>query len=373
MMNAMTGSARYNPRFAAMAALAVLIAASGCKSAPPAAGTDDASLNAAVQSRLASDPGLSGENIQVAVQDGVATLTGTADSAAARGLAANDTAQIAGIHTVVNNVALAPTSAAAPAPVVPAPVAPVSGLTRREAERERRKKARNTPPPPPYQAPAPIDRRAPEVAQNEAQPQPQPTPPPPTLPPAPAFHNVNVPAGTRVPVRVTQTLDSASTQSGTTFSGVLASDVIVDGVVAFPAGTHVTGHVDEAKDAGHFSGHSLLAVSLTAINRHGESIPISTETFSKEGDNRGKNSAEKIGGGAAVGAILGGIFGGGKGAAIGAGAGGGLGAGAQGVTRGQQVQIPSESVVSFRLTAPVTVRVSNNESHEERERLHQDQ
>ena len=355
-----------NAHFAATAAFAVLLAAAGCKSTPPPTATDDASLNAAVQSRLSSDPGLSGENIQVAVQGGVANLTGTADSAAARGLAANDAAQVAGIHTVVNNVALAPATAA-----TPAPVAPASAPTRREAERERRKEARNTPPPAPDQAPAPIDRRGPEVAQNLPQPQPQPQPAPP--PPAPAFHTVNVPAGTRLSVRVTQTLDSASTQSGTTFSGVLASDVIIDDVVAFPAGTHVTGHVDEAKDAGHFSGHSLLAVSLTAINRHGESIPISTETFSKEGDNRGKNSAEKIGGGAAVGAILGGIFGGGKGAAIGAGAGGGLGAGAQGVTRGQQVQIPSESVVSFRLTTPVTVRVSNNESHEERERLHQDQ
>jgi len=75
-----------------------------------------------------------------------------------------------------------------------------------------------------------------------------------------------------------------------------------------------------------------------------------------EGKGRGKNTAEKTGGGAAVGAILGGIFGGGKGAAIGAAAGGGVGAGANAVTRGQQVQIPSETVVRFKLSGPVTVR-----------------
>jgi len=58
-----------------------------------------------------------------------------------------------------------------------------------------------------------------------------------------------------------------------------------------------------------------------------------------------------------VGAILGGILGGGKGAAVGAAAGGGVGAGANTVTRGQQVQITSETVVRFRLLDPILIRV----------------
>jgi hypothetical protein len=77
-----------------------------------------------------------------------------------------------------------------------------------------------------------------------------------------------------------------------------------------------------------------------------------------EGNGRGKNTAEKIGGGAAVGAILGGIFGGGRGAAIGAGAGAGGGAIVQGATRGQQVRIPSETIIRFRTEAPFSVRTA---------------
>ena len=79
-------------------------------------------------------------------------------------------------------------------------------------------------------------------------------------------------------------------------------------------------------------------------------------------------AAAIVGGGAAVGAILGGILGGGKGAAIGAATGGGVGAGANAVTRGQQVQIPSETLIRFRLTNPVSLRVNaSGEPHTDRQ------
>jgi hypothetical protein len=62
-----------------------------------------------------------------------------------------------------------------------------------------------------------------------------------------------------------------------------------------------------------------------------------------------------VGGGAVLGAIIGGIAGGGKGAAIGAGAGSAAGAGVQVLTRGQQVKVPSETLLEFRLQQPVTI------------------
>ena len=127
----------------------------------------------------------------------------------------------------------------------------------------------------------------------------------------------------------------------------------------------MTGRVDEAKDAAHFKGSSLLAISLTSISRRGERIEVATDPYSKQGEGRGKNTAEKVGGGAAVGAILGGILGGGKGAAIGATAGGGVGAGANTITRGQQVQIPSESVVRFKLANSIMVHVTTGGSSQD--------
>jgi hypothetical protein len=171
-------------------------------------------------------------------------------------------------------------------------------------------------------------------------------------------HNITLPAGTDIPVRITQTLDSATTQTGDKFTGVVATDIIIDNLVVLAQGTPVTGHVDAAQDAAHFKGSSLLTISLSVISRKGERIEVATDPYTKQGEGRGKNTAEKVGGGAAVGAILGGILGGGKGAAIGAAAGGGVGAGANGVTRGQQVQIASETVVRFKLSDSIMVHVT---------------
>lgn len=351
---------------AAIISLSLAMVLAGCKSATSAA-PDDATLTTQVQARLFADQNLSGQSIQASVQNGIVTLNGSVTSDSARTIASGDVAQIAGIKTVVNNLVVqsAPSTtsdaAAAPPPPIPAPANKLTSAPKPN-------KPSAVVHQPPYQpTPAPVERYTPapeptpqSQPQQQAEVQPPPPPPP---PPAPVVHNITLPAGTALPVRITQTLDSATTQTGDKFTGVVASDIILEGMVVLPQGTPVTGRVDEAQDAAHFKGSSLLTISLTAIDRHGERIQVATEPYSKQGEGRGKNTAEKVGGGAAVGAILGGIFGGGKGAAIGAAAGGGVGAGANGVTRGQQVQIPSESVVRFKLSDPIIVRVNSGGSN----------
>ena len=340
----------------------------GCK-----APATDAALTTKVQSTLAADSAIAGQPIQVAVLGGVAALSGSVANDAQRALAARDAAGVEGIKEVVNSITVgsSPVAAAvastepAPMPAPPAPQAPIVG-----------KKAPVTkptpqivPPPPPHQS-APIER--PQQAVNEPQPQPGPAPPQaPPPPPQPTFRNVTIAAGSTIPVRITQTLDSATTQPDTTFSGVIAADILVDGLVAIPAGANISGHVDAVQEAAHFKGSSLLTISLTSITRRGEHIAVASDPYSVKGKGRGANTAEKAGGGAAVGAILGGIFGGGKGAAIGAAAGGGVGAGSQAVTRGQQVQIESESVVRFHLSAPIAVKVRTDggDSHGDQQGL----
>ena len=127
-------------------------------------------------------------------------------------------------------------------------------------------------------------------------------------------------------------------------------------------GTPVTGRVVAAQEAAHYKGNSLLTVELTSVTRQGERLTITTDPYSVQGKGRGANTAEKVGGGAAVGAILGGILGGGKGAAIGAAAGGGAGAGVNTVTRGQQVQIPSETLIRFNLTNTLSLKVPTKDT-----------
>lgn len=351
-----------SPRFAAiLLTLTAALVVNGCKR--PAA--DDATVTAAVQTKIAADSALGSEPIQSSVQAGIATLSGSVSSQAARVLAANDAAQVPGVKTVVNNLTVQ-TAAAAPAPLpepvqqtAPAAAPPIAVNTPRERiptrpvkpspALERQKLTRDQSPP------APIIERTPPPATPTTTPAVTSAAPP--QPPQPTYRELSVPSGTSIPIRITQTLDSASAQEGQAFSGSVTSDVLVDGLVAIPQGSAVAGRVDAVQEAAHFKGNSLLTISLTSISRRGERIPITTDPYSKQGAGRGKNTATKTGVGAAAGAILGGIFGGGSGAAIGAAAGGGAGAGINGVTRGEQVQIPSESVVSFRLTNPISVRV----------------
>lgn len=354
-----------NTLFASAAALSIFVG--GCRSTSPA--PDDATLTSQVQGRLSSDPTLSGQSVKAYVSGGVATLSGNVNSDSARTAAGGDAAQIAGVRTVVNNLtvqtAAAPPSAAPPPPTEFTP--PPAPVRTEPHGRPSAAIARNTPARPEQRAERQQEQAVPQSAPvvrnsppQQAQVQTPPTPSTPPAPPQPVVRNLTVPSGTVLPVRITQTLDSATTQQGDKFTGAIASDIVIDGVVALAQGTPVTGHVDAVQDATHFTGSSLLTISLTSINRRGDRLDIVSEPFTKQGQGRGKNTAEKVGGGAALGAILGGIIGGGKGAAIGTAAGAGVGAGAQGVTRGQQVQIPSESVIRFRLTNEIPVRVTIN-------------
>jgi hypothetical protein len=329
------------------AAIVVLSLMTGCKSTPPTAPTDQ-QLTSAIQSKIQGESALQGQNIQVSVSNGIATLSGTVIDDASRALAGNDSGSVAGVKTVVNNLTVQPQQAAAPAPA-PARESAPERRHRDHADRDshhgqsqsqsddQQRQAYNPPPPP---------------MQNTA-------PPPPMQPsaPPPAPQRVTLPAGTVVPVILTEALDTKTTQTDDTFHATLAHDLIVNGVVAIPKGAPVVGQVVEAREAAHFKGQAYLSLDLTEISAYGKRMEIQTDTWSQQGKARGKNTAEKSGGGALLGALIGGLAGGGKGAAIGALAGGGAGAGVNAVTRGQEIQVPSESRLEFHLQAPVTLRV----------------
>jgi hypothetical protein len=323
-----------------------LLFAAGCQKEQTAvqpARTDQQIAND-VQAKISAESALSGQNIQVGVVNGIATLSGTANDDASRALAGNDAGSVDGIKTVVNNLTVEPPRQAAAPVTAPPPVA-----EKKRRHREEKQVAEAQPPAAPVPAPAPVE-------QQPTQPPVPATPPP---PPQPVAKTVTIPAGTIIPVRITDTLSSKDAQPNQVFHGSLAGDLIADGMVAVPHGATVVGRVVDARDAAHFSGNSLLSIELTQISTSSRQIPIVTEAYSKEGQGRGKNTAMKTGGGAALGAIIGALAGGGKGAAIGAVAGGGTGAGVNAVTRGQQVQIQPETLINFKLQSPVTVTTTH--------------
>ena len=170
-------------------------------------------------------------------------------------------------------------------------------------------------------------------------------PPPP--PPEPAA--ITVPAGTAVSVRVNEAIDSKTAEVGSTFNGVLNAPVRVHGETVFPSGTPVSGEVVASKGKGRFKGAGALGIELTEIGRH----RVHSSEYEKVDKGEGKRTGAFIGGGTGLGAIIGGIAGGGKGALIGGLA--GAGAGTAGAATGRRdVLIPAESLITFRLTEPVT-------------------
>jgi hypothetical protein len=118
----------------------------------------------------------------------------------------------------------------------------------------------------------------------------------------------------------------------------------------------VVGSVTESDAGGRVKGVASLAVALTRItDRAGSPIEVRTQAVSRTAQSTKKKDALKVGIGAGIGAAIGAIAGGGRGAAIGAGAGGAAGTGMVLATRGDAATIPSETVLTFRLSAPVTV------------------
>jgi hypothetical protein len=174
--------------------------------------------------------------------------------------------------------------------------------------------------------------------------------------PAPqAGGTVTIPAGQAILVRMIDSVDSSKNHIGDIFHASLETDLTVNGALVARKGTDVYGRLAEAKEAGHISGSSELQLELTRMVIDGHDYPVVSSDYTLQGKGRGSNTAKKVGGGAALGAIIGAVAGGGKGAAIGAGVGAGAGGAVQVLTRGQQVKVPSETLLEFRLQQPTTV------------------
>jgi hypothetical protein len=144
-------------------------------------------------------------------------------------------------------------------------------------------------------------------------------------------------------------------KTGDLFSAILEEPIRIDGSVVVPAGAKVEGRIAESDDGGRMKGKARLSlelISLTAANDQKVEI-VTSAVDSEAAADRGADT-KKIGVGAGAGAAVGAIAGGGKGAAVGALIGGGAGA----AMKGGAAEIAPESVVSFVLRSPVSVRAS---------------
>lgn len=260
----------------------------------------DWQIEAQVQKAIQNDHIFVGSSIMSSVNQGVVKLTGNVRSETEKEYASSDLANIPGVKTVLNNLEIHDNSFH-PAPA-PAKVAGPTG--------------------------------------------------PRTL---------TLAAGTVIPVRLSDEIDTKTAKSGDTFHATTASNVTLAGLTAIPTGTPVTGRIVEAKAAGRLSGAAELGVELVSVRLPGGTAPqdvsFVTQELSSKAQGRGTNTAEKAGGGAVFGGVVGALAGGGAGAGIGAASGGALGLGANILTHGKEIDLKPEQLLQFRTAAPLDVNV----------------
>lgn len=226
------------------------------------------------------------------------------------------------------------------------------------------------------QASAPVQDSQPQKQQDAApqsQPQLQPDAQPQGQPDAPAQtqgqpnqpalpQTLTLPAGTVVRVRIDEWISTDRNVTGDNFSAVLDQPLVVNGWVVARRGQAQTGRVSIVKPGGHGGGASQLGVELPELTLvDGQQVALQTQLFqTSAGNSQGRNVAA-VGTTTGFGAVIGAIAGGGTGAAIGAGV--GATAGIIGVmsTPGRPTVIPPETVLSFRLQAPVTISTANSQ------------
>jgi hypothetical protein len=177
----------------------------------------------------------------------------------------------------------------------------------------------------------------------------------PTPTPTPVPRPIVLPAGTALSIRTTGPLGSNTSQANQEFEASLAKPLLSGNEVVVPMGAPVKGVILKAESAGRIKGEGGLTLQLTSLTLKGKPYRIATNHVMQQAKGRGKRSAAMIGGGGGAGAVIGGIAGGGKGAAIGALAGAAAGTAGATMTGKRDVVIPAETVLNFKLSAPLTL------------------
>ena len=191
--------------------------------------------------------------------------------------------------------------------------------------------------------------------------------PPPAFDPAPQSNRapagpLTVPAGTLLTVRISQPLSSDHNQAGDGFMAVLQQPLVVDGLVVARRGQTVLGTVTEAEKAGRAKGVSHLGIEIGQLTLvDGQQVPVKTNLLDRRGNTSVGRDAVGIGATAGVGAAVGAGVAGGLGAGVGAAAGGVLGVAGVLLTRGQPTIIYPETLLTFRVAAPVMINTERSE------------
>lgn len=164
---------------------------------------------------------------------------------------------------------------------------------------------------------------------------------------APSQPALFVPAGTRMTIRMIETIDSKRHGVGHKFRGQLEGALVVDGITMVPRGTFLYGTVTNAKSSGRAVGSSEMAIEFTDIMIDDQLFPIATGALAAQ---TGSEGAKTVGRTARA-AALGGLIGGSSGAKTGA----KVGLGTSILTSGSSINIPAGTLLDTELRVQLVI------------------
>ncbi len=169
----------------------------------------------------------------------------------------------------------------------------------------------------------------------------------------------SIPRNTEMKIRLENAIDTKESKDGDRFTAVVLTP-------SKYADATVEGHITQVKKSGKLTGKTELSLAFDRIKlRTGENIVFdaqvvqvigedSAKKVDEEGNiesgSKGKTTAVRAGGGAAIGAVIGGIAAGGKGAAIGAGIGAAAGAGSTYIQGSNKVKLDAGTEIIIKST-----------------------
>jgi hypothetical protein len=165
----------------------------------------------------------------------------------------------------------------------------------------------------------------------------------------PASATGTVPAGTRLVIRMNDTVDSRNHGVGHRFRGQLEGALVVDGVTVAPRGTFVHGRVVQAQQSGRLAGRSSLAIEFTDIMIDDQLFPMSTRDLTAQGDSEAGRTLGRTARAAAIGGLIDGSSGARTGARV--------GAGVSILTRGDSINVPRGTILETTLAAALSLPV----------------
>jgi hypothetical protein len=180
--------------------------------------------------------------------------------------------------------------------------------------------------------------------------------PPPTITTSAPLVPLTIPAGTLLTVRLVDAVNSGVNHAGDVFRATLDQPIATDGKGVLPKYAELLGRVQQAVPSGRVSGVAQLSLVLYQVKVAGQAYTVYTDPLQLAAKSERAKDAAKVGIGAAIGAAIGAIAGGGKGAATGAGVGAGAGTGVVLATKGQELALGPETLLTFRLGQNVTIR-----------------